>query len=90
MKHQPPKPFKPSNLQTYPIKVLKDKKQEVLDQYERLLKMGQSEARDTKTKMESRQLFNKGLEKDKTKLNRIIGQLNESIKILESINNHKF
>lgn len=90
MKHQPPKPFKPSNLQTYPIKVLKEKKQEVLDQYERLLKMSICEKRYDPNQTRFAVNFNKGLEKDKNKLNRIIQQLNESIKILESINNHKF
>lgn len=90
MKAKPPKQFKPSTVETYPIRVLREKKQEVLDQYERLLKMKICEKRYDPNQTRFAVNFNKGLEKDKNKLNRIIQQLNESIKILESINNYKF
>lgn len=90
MKHQPPKPFKPSNLQTYPIKVLKEKKQEVLNEYERLMKMALCEKRYDPNQTKHAIEFNKKLNKDKNKIYQIIKQLEQSINMLEAINNNKF
>jgi hypothetical protein len=90
MKAKPIKPFKPCNLPTYPIRVLKDKKQDILNQYERLLKMRMSEKPGREVQAKYAIEFNKGLDKDKRKMKQILEQLTQSIDMLEAINNNKF
>lgn len=84
------KQFKPSNLPTYPIKVLKEKKQEILEQYERLLSLKACESRTDENQRKFAERFNKTLNKDKNKIYQIIKQLEQSIQILEAVNKNKF